>query len=108
MFGSGEATLFLQDCIRSGIKIYKSPIKVADVRQDTSTWFSGYNEKYYKDKGALFAAALPNLCYCYALIHAIKIQSRIRRKLQIFQLYICGIKEYKKKQKGKNWERLCI
>ena len=93
--------MFLQDCIRSGIKIYKSPVKVADVRQDSSTWFSGYNEKYYRDKGALFAAALPNLCYSYALINAIKSKSSNHRKLQIFQLYVCGIKEYKKKKKGK-------
>ena len=108
LYGSGEYTLFLQDCIRSGIKIYKSPIKVADVRQDTSTWFSGYNEKYYKDKGALFAAALPKLCYCYALAQAMKIKSSNHRKLQIFQLYIHGIKEYKKRQKGKNCERVYI
>lgn len=108
LYGSGEDTLFLQDCIRSGIKIYKSPVKVADVRQDSSTWFSGYNEKYYRDKGALFAAALPNLCYSYALINAIKSKSSNHRKLQIFQLYVCGIKEYKKKKKGKKRERLCI
>lgn len=108
MYGSGEDTLFLQDCIRSGIRVYKSPVKVADVRQDTSTWFSGYNEKYYKDKGALFAAALPNLCYFYALINTIKSKSCNYRKLQVFQFYVGGIREYKKKQKGKNYERHCI
>ena len=99
-YGSGEDTLFLQDCIRAGIKVYKSPIKVADVKQDESTWFSGYTEKYYKDKGALFAATLPKLCYLYALLSAIKNKSGNYKKTQILQLYMSGIREYKAKQRG--------
>ncbi len=101
-YSSGEDTLFLQDCIRAGLKIYKSPVKVADVKQDASTWFSGYTEKYYKDKGALFAASLPILCWFYALISAIKSSSQNYRKSQIFSFFIRGIKEYKTKQKISN------
>lgn len=103
-YGSGEDTLFLQDCIREGLNIYKSPVKVASVKQETSTWFSGYTEKFYKDKGALFAAALPFWCYCYAIISAIKNKSQSYQKLQILHYYFSGIKEYKTKQRGKNDE----
>ena len=77
--------MFLQDCIRAGLKIYRSPIKVADVKQESSSWFEGYTEKYYVDKGALFAAALPRLCYIYALISAIKTNSNNFNKNEIFK-----------------------
>ena len=100
-YGSGEDTVFLQDCIRAGLKIYCSPIKVADVRQETSTWFDGYTEKYYLDKGALFAAALPKLCYIYALISVIKLHSNNFSKIDILKLYIQGIRLFKNYQKRK-------
>ncbi|MGN0243018.1 MAG: glycosyltransferase family A protein [Lachnospiraceae bacterium] len=97
-YGSGEDTLFLQDCIRAGMKVYKSPIKVADVKQDSSSWFDGYTSKYYLDKGALFAAALPKLCYVYAFITAMKSHSSDFGKFSIFKMYVNGIRNFKKKQ----------
>ncbi|MGL4656709.1 MAG: glycosyltransferase family A protein [Sarcina sp.] len=55
-YGSGEDSLFLNDCLKNGFKIYAVPTKIADVKQDDSTWFNGYTDKYYFDKGALFGA----------------------------------------------------
>lgn len=98
VYGCGEDTLFLQDCLRAGLKIYKSPIKVADVKQEESSWFTGFTEKYYTDKGALFAAALPKLCYVYAVVSALKAHSDEFSKFSIFKMYISGIKQFKKKQ----------
>ena len=100
-YGSGEDTIFLQDCIRAGLKIYRSPVKVADVRQETSSWFEGYTEKYYRDKGALFAAALPRLCYGYAVISAFKSKSGDFSRKKICQMYLQGIKAFKKCQRSK-------
>lgn len=97
-YGSGEDTLFLQDCIRARLKIYCSPIKVAEIKQENSSWFQGYNEKYYHDKGALFAAALPRFCYYYAFFKAMKDISQEYRKSQILQFFIAGIEEYKQMQ----------
>lgn len=98
-YGSGEDTLFLQDCIRAGLKIYKSPVKVADIKQDTSTWFAGYTEKYYQDKGALFAAALPRACYVYALLSALKGRQAGQSQWTTLKLFFRGIKQYKNKQR---------
>lgn len=100
-YGSGEDTIFLQDCIRAGLKIYRSPIKVADVRQETSSWFEGYTPKYYYDKGALFAAALPKLCYIYAIVSTLKSKGNSLGKTAIFKLYLKGIIEFKNRQRRK-------
>ena len=99
-YGSGEDTVFLQDCIRAGLKLYRSPVKVADVKQETSSWFGGYNEKYYRDKGALFAAALPKLCYPYAIISAFKSKSGSFRRMEICRMYLQGIDAFRKCQRS--------
>lgn len=95
-YGSGEDTVFLQDCLRAGLKIYRSPVKIADVSQNTSSWFEGYTERYYFDKGALFAAALPRLCYLYAMINTVKSKPNGLSRKKIYKLYLQGIKEFKK------------
>lgn len=101
-YGSGEDSLFLQDCIRAGLRIYKSPVKVADVKQDASTWFEGYTDKYYRDKGALFAALLPRLCHIYAFLTAMKAKGSFSEKRRKYKLYRQGIREFKRMQRGKN------
>lgn len=55
-FSAGEDSLFITDMLRHGLKIYTYPVCVASVDQTTSTWFSGYNEKYFYDKGVFFKA----------------------------------------------------
>lgn len=67
VYGAGEDTLFLRECLKKRMKIYTYPYCLATVNQDTSTWFKGYNEKYFYDKGALLAAAFPIAKYFMAL-----------------------------------------
>lgn len=55
-YGNGEDTIFLWDCLKSGLKIYKTTEIIADVYNNESVWFSGYNEKFFIDRGALFRA----------------------------------------------------
>lgn len=94
-YGSGEDTVFLLDCLRAGLHLYESPAKVADVKQDTSTWFKGYSEKYYRDKGALFAAMFPKFCYIYAGLTAAKNREGQYSRMQTIKFYIEGIRQYK-------------
>ena len=72
-YGSGEDSLFLTDCIKKKMKIYASPKKIGYVNHRESTWFSEYNEKYFYDKGALFAAISKKyvkiLCLQYCIRH---------------------------------------
>lgn len=53
-YSAGEDTLFLCDCFHKGLKIYTSPEQIGVVEQKESTWFAGYNEKFFVDKGVLF------------------------------------------------------
>ncbi|MGK9181275.1 glycosyltransferase family 2 protein [Priestia filamentosa] len=53
-YGSGEDTLFIYNCLRKGLKIYTCPMQIGIVKQESSSWFQGYNEKYFYDKGVLY------------------------------------------------------
>lgn len=53
-YGSGEDTIFIHDFIKKGLKVYTSKKVIGNVDQKESTWFKGYNEKFFYDKGALY------------------------------------------------------
>jgi glycosyltransferase involved in cell wall biosynthesis len=54
-YGSGEDSLFMMDCIKSSLNVHASSKHIGIVTQSESTWFKGYTDKYFIDKGALFA-----------------------------------------------------
>lgn len=97
-YSSGEDSLFIHDVIKSGLRVYACTNIIGYVAQDSSTWFSGYTDTYFKDKGVLFGYLSPRLSYLRGLAYVIRkyrtfkiddsIQNTIR---QVFS----GIKESK-------------
>lgn len=54
-YSNGEDSLFIRDCINAGLKVYASPICLGNEDNSTpSTWFDGYNKKYFIDRGVLY------------------------------------------------------
>ena len=53
-YSNGEDSLFIRDCIRSGMKVYKTPVTIGREKERESTWFSGYHEKFFFDRGVLY------------------------------------------------------
>ena len=60
-YGSGEDVIFLTECMKRGLGVYASPVFIGEVFHTESTWFHGYTEKFFRDKGALFAHISPRL-----------------------------------------------
>ena len=56
-YGCGEDSIFLCDCFRAGLKIYSHSHILGTCAKDSSSWFAGYNEKYFYDRGAMLACA---------------------------------------------------
>lgn len=73
-YSSGEDTLFLWTALKRKLKVYSEETIIADVYNYESTWFQGYNDKFYKDKGALFKSMEPIL---YPLLN---LQLALRKK----------------------------
>ena len=65
--------MFLSDCIDKKLKVYSYPAVIAYLQDEReSTWFKGYNEKYFFDKGVLFSVLFPGMCRIFTLVHCIK------------------------------------
>lgn len=55
-YQAGEDNKFITDCILNNILCIGSKEIIGDVFHSESTWFKGYNEKFYLDEGSLFAS----------------------------------------------------
>lgn len=72
LYSSGEDSLFLMDCYRKKMKVYTYSYVLGRCKKDSSTWFEGYTEKYFRDKGSWLACALPRSCRFMATVLAVK------------------------------------
>lgn len=52
-YQSGEDNLFIVQCLKNGVKGLASSETIGIVQQEESTWFKGFDEKYFYDKGVL-------------------------------------------------------
>ena len=53
-YSNGEDSLFLAECIRKELKVFKAPVTIGKENGRPSTWFHGYNEKFFYDRGVLY------------------------------------------------------
>ncbi|MBQ9614441.1 MAG: glycosyltransferase family 2 protein [Lachnospiraceae bacterium] len=56
-YSNGEDTLFIHDCLKRRLKIYAVPVIIGHEmarENNESTWFNGYNEKFFYDRGVLY------------------------------------------------------
>ncbi|MDO5047987.1 MAG: glycosyltransferase [Anaerococcus sp.] len=63
--GSGEDSIFIADSLRSKLKVRTNLSTIAKIYNDGSTWFKGYDEKFFYDKGKLAKALFPRLYRLY-------------------------------------------
>lgn len=59
LYGHGEDTIFIRDCFRNGLRVYAHDAVLGKCAKDTSTWFRGFDDKYFYDRGAMIACAFP-------------------------------------------------
>ena len=71
-YSMGEENIFIYQCLKKGLKILYLPIEIGLVTHEESTWFFGYNEKYFMDKGACYAAMSPKFAHLIALQFAVR------------------------------------
>ncbi len=53
-YANGEDSLFIDECLRKGLKIYALPVGIGREIARPSTWFEGYNDKFFYDRGVLY------------------------------------------------------
>lgn len=97
-YSNGEDSLFLRDCLKAGLKIYSHTVCIGEETERESTWFSGYHEKFFKDRGVLYhylygKLALP-LAFRFLWVH----RDEMCREVPLRQAYSwmkAGVREAK-------------
>ena len=51
---NGEDSLFLHDCLEKKLSVYRTDVTIGHETQGESTWFKGYTEKFFFDRGVLY------------------------------------------------------
>jgi hypothetical protein len=101
--GSGEENIFLFDCLKKKLKVYYLPITIGRLIPSDSTWFEGFNQKYFICRGRIFKRLFGNFGYIYLLYFIIAKHNKYKDKLSIIEAFIlmCQGMGYVDK-KGKN------
>lgn len=51
---NGEDSVFLHDLLKAGLKIYRTTVCLGEETERESTWFKGYDERFFVSRGALY------------------------------------------------------
>ncbi len=103
-FSNGEDSLFIRDCMQAGLKAYASPVVLGKEDNNTpSTWFSGYHEKFFLDRGVLYHFLYGKAASLFGLRFILKHQEIFCKEIptkKAFALLRKGILIGKQVQKG--------
>ena len=96
----GEDTLFLRDCLGAKLKVIALPIEIGVVDFSCSSWFQGFTEQYFRDRGALHRAVMGPMHWLVSLRHAVLTKKSdasvsVRKS---FSLMLAGAKNYRAKR----------
>lgn len=100
-YSNGEDSLFLRDCLRAGLKIYSVPVEIGEEAERQSTWFTGYHEKFFFDRGVLYHYLYGRLAYLLALRFILTKKAFMCREVppgQALKLMKQGIRDAKKRR----------
>lgn len=93
-FSAGEDSLFLKACFDHGLKAYAHDYVLGQCCKDCSSWFVGYNEKYFYDKGVLVRLLFPRMYRLMGLYFAVCFKRQtnvgIGKRLQLIYAGIRG------------------
>lgn len=94
-YSAGEDSLFIAECIKKGMIVYANKRIIGYVKQEDSSWFNGYTDKYFIDKGIFFRNLNKKLCYLLCIQFALRRYSVFKHDktlLKSIQLMFSGIK----------------
>lgn len=92
IYGSGEDSLFIIECLKKGLHVYTHPYVLGACAKDSSTWFKGYNEKYFFDKGAFWNYAFPKTKMLFIIALAVKLKKKKKTELTLCRMITTMIK----------------
>ena len=101
-YSNGEDSLFLKQCADRGIRMYATGVVIGKEEPRESTWFHGYTEKFFFDRGVLFAFLYGGMAWIWALRFVLTKKEMLQGEIgpkQAYKLIRNGIRQGKKEKK---------
>ena len=95
----GEENIFLFSCYGKGLRAFYIPERLARLHMEESTWFEGYNEKYFIDRGATYYEMFGWLSVPMVIQFLLRKKALYRETIsaaKAFRMAMQGIRERKK------------
>lgn len=93
-YSHGEDTIFLHDSIKNKLKIYAYPAIIGILEENKSTWFTGYNEKYFVDHGELFRRLAGRFSYFLSLQLVLRRGQRMCRDISRVRAFLLMVRRH--------------
>lgn len=95
-YSCGEDSLFIRDCLKAGLKLFKSPANIGEEIYRESTWFKGYDEKFFFDRGVLYHFLYGHLATAFGarfILKHRKVMCGTIKPAKAFSLLLKGVRE---------------
>ena len=96
VYSFAEDSLFFSDIHKKNIKSFTYPAVIADLYSEKSSWFKGFDEKYFYDTGAFLAAGFSRSKHLFKWYYPVKLVEKSDLKFKnIVRCINDGIKGYR-------------
>lgn len=86
-FSNGEDSLFLKEFMDKGYRVYTAPVTIGRETAGESTWFAGYNDKFFYDRGVLYHYLYGVMARPFALRFLLAHRALLCRELSLGQAF---------------------
>lgn len=84
---NGEDSLFLHDCLKAGLGVYRTTTVLGHERVSESTWFKGYTEKFFFDRGVLYHFLYGKMAFVWGFRFLFKNRVEMCKEIGFFRSY---------------------
>ncbi len=84
---NGEDSLFLHDCLKAGLNIYRTTVSLGREKKSESTWFKGYTDKFFFDRGVLYHFLYGRLAFLWGARFLLKNRKEMCSEFGFFKCF---------------------
>ena len=86
-YSNGEDSLFLKEFMGKGYQVYTAPVTIGREEAGQSSWFAGYNEKFFVDRGVLYHFLYGKLAWAMSLRFLLAHRGIFCKEVSVAQAY---------------------
>lgn len=85
---NGEDSLFLHDCLKAGLALYRTGVYLGYEKGGESTWFKGYTDKFFFDRGVLYHFLYGRMALVFGFRYLFKNRNIMCKEKGLFHCYL--------------------